>query len=269
MTTMPMGTFSTSVEQRKLEASGSGPGDDGGGCQSAGCNDPPSDGGDASGSNSGAGDSGSVGENDGDEPEPLGSCRQESCPFWQKQVHLKNSDGSCEDRCVVFAFLYQLQGWRCGECPTNDDHQGTKEGGFETSLDLRNVPEKYKSAFVAAANKWTSVIKGDAPDVEPGFFMRLFSKCDLPTVIDDLFICIQVVPIDGPGGILGTAMGEFSRPGNGLPLTGSMRFDIDDVEGLMRNNRLDSVVLHEMGHIVRIDTRAFVGCATISSMLTC
>jgi hypothetical protein len=44
------------------------------------------------------------------------------------------------------------------------------------------------------------------------------SKClNIPSIIDGVFICATIEPIDGPSGILGSAGPEFARDGpNGV-----------------------------------------------------
>jgi hypothetical protein len=69
--------------------------------------------------------------------------------------------------------------------------------------------------------------------------------------IDDLLIFAAIEPIDGVGNILGSAGWCFRRTG-GLPVIGTMRFDVADVAGLETTNRLSAVILHEMGHVIGV-----------------
>ena len=111
-----------------------------------------------------------------------------------------------------------------------------------------------RAAFEAAAARWRQVIIGDLPAMS--FFQT--SACNFPgdtlnEVIDDLVIVVRLVPIDGPGKVLGSAGPCYIRS-NGLPFVGVMNFDTDDVAMLEASNRFEKVVLHEVGHILGIGT---------------
>ena len=97
---------------------------------------------------------------------------------------------------------------------------------FVPFADLVNVKNDY--AFQAAAKKWSTVITGDLPDLVGKLPGR--SSCGpWPTRVDDLYICAQYQPIDGPGGILGFAGPRHYRS-TGTPITGEMIFDLGDVD---------------------------------------
>jgi len=72
--------------------------------------------------------------------------------------------------------------------------------------------------------------------------------------IDDVVIFAQVVPIDGPGNVLGSAGPCFVRSSDATVLLGTMRFDSADVAMLSADGRLGDVILHEMGHVLGIGT---------------
>lgn len=74
----------------------------------------------------------------------------------------------------------------------------------------------------------------------------------LDETIDDLVIFADILAIDGPGGILGSAGPCLIRSEGLLSVVGRMRFDIADVATLEANGRLNDVILHEMGHVVGI-----------------
>ncbi len=105
-----------------------------------------------------------------------------------------------------------------------------------------------KSAFKAAADRWSRVIIGDVPSVMVG-----------GEVIDDLLIEAQGVPIDGPGRILGQAGPTNLRPASAgvnafLPAKGIMSFDIADLASMQKDGTLLDVITHEMGHVIGIGT---------------
>jgi hypothetical protein len=70
--------------------------------------------------------------------------------------------------------------------------------------------------------------------------------------IDDIFIGYNVSYIDGYYNILGAAGPQYQY--QGLPLTGFMRFDSADFDCMIVDGSLDTVILHEMGHVLGIGT---------------
>jgi hypothetical protein len=65
-----------------------------------------------------------------------------------------------------------------------------------------------------------------------------------------LYICAAYVNKDGVGGTLGFATVGFVRSVDGLPITGTMSFDAADIATLRSNGDLDTVLLHEIGHLL-------------------
>lgn len=113
-----------------------------------------------------------------------------------------------------------------------------------------------QAIFNAAAARWSQIIRTGLPDVA---LTLAAGECDtdIPEfsgTVDDLLIDASIVPIDGPSGILGSAGPCFIRTGNQLPIYGTMRFDIDDVEQLETDGELYPVILHEMGHVLGFGT---------------
>jgi len=116
--------------------------------------------------------------------------------------------------------------------------------GFQITVVFTSpVTASQQAAFNAAAARWSQVITGDLPSVT------------LPsgTFIDDVRIDASIVAIDGVGGVLGQAGPTALRPGlGGLPYTGGMEFDSADVAAMQSGNRFQSVIMHEMGHVLGI-----------------
>ncbi len=111
-----------------------------------------------------------------------------------------------------------------------------------------------RQAFDNAAARWESHLTGDLLDVN--LTSQGYPVCGAGPVVewvDDLVIRAIVVPIDGPGGILGQA-GPCAFRVNLLPAFGLMQFDSDDLAALEANNQLDDVILHEMGHVLGFGT---------------
>ena len=95
--------------------------------------------------------------------------------------------------------------------------------------------------FVDAANRLTSLITGDLPDV------TVRGGKGAPKVVDDILITAELGNIDGLYGVLGQAGPTSVRTGSSLPATAQMQFDIVDVND-MGVTVFSDVVLHEMAH---------------------
>ena len=147
--------------------------------------------------------------------------------------------------------------------PTQVSLDGQAED-FETTLDISGIDETFKQTFIDAATRWDSVIVGDLEDVDIDQQTKDDSACEnLPDKVDDVFICAKIRPIDGRGGILGSAGPEFARfeTTNVLPFVGNMQFDTADVEALIEDGTLDSVIVSHM-------KRYFIGKFQYSYSLT-
>jgi hypothetical protein len=133
---------------------------------------------------------------------------------------------------------------------------------------------QYDATFVTAATKWMSVISGDLADYEGWtWFGDRFnciytngtnadSKAATSILecgdIDDLIIAFDVMAIDGVSGVLGSAASLFTRGVDGasgtLPVTGYMKFDSVDLDAMASDGSLESVVFHELGHVLGISS---------------
>jgi hypothetical protein len=113
---------------------------------------------------------------------------------------------------------------------------------YDIELDLRKVPNEYKGAFSNAVDRWESVIVGDIEDVvvtvNSAWCGPLTSK-----KIDDLLICVDVAPIDGPGKVVGFAGPEGIRSSNKLTSIGGMRFDQDDMALLVTRGIYEDIIV--------------------------
>ena len=74
--------------------------------------------------------------------------------------------------------------------------------------------------------------------------------------LSSMFINADVEPIDGSGGILGSA-GPTELVNDGsvwLTTHGNMRFDVADMADLAADGTLEDVILHEMVHVIGMGT---------------
>jgi hypothetical protein len=111
----------------------------------------------------------------------------------------------------------------------------------------------YAPAFAAAAARWEEVITGDLPNVSLAYGG---GSCHgaVDETVDDLIIFVKVESIDGVGGALGQAGPCFIRSNGGLPITGQLRLDEDDLNEAQGLGILEALVLHEMGHVLGFGT---------------
>jgi len=122
---------------------------------------------------------------------------------------------------------------------------------FLTSLTATQL-----TAFTSAAARWSSIVIGDLP---ADLVQAPAASCqpNTPAIdqsVDDLMIYVTIGPIDGPGGILGSAGPCYVRLPGYLTLVGTMTFDVTDMAQLETQGILNSVILHEMGHVLGIGT---------------
>lgn len=151
---------------------------------------------------------------------------------------------------------FNADGTSSGGGSTGSGGGGATPGGFSVQLRYTtSISSSQAAAFNAAADRWSSVITGDLPDV---FVSIAANGCGAPhpainETIDDVVIFITVTSIDGPGKVLGSA-GPCRVRSNGLPAVGIIYLDADDLGSLLTSGLLTDVVIHEMGHVLGIGT---------------
>jgi adhesin/invasin len=133
-------------------------------------------------------------------------------------------------------------------------------GQFSIELQFMTAIDGAQEAiFREAAARWEEVIVGDLPDYTGVLSAGGCQPVEETGGIDDVKIYVTVVPIDGPGGVLGQAGPCYVwRPeGSGgpvFPITGIVRLDEADVAQMQSNGTLKDVIIHEMGHVLGIGT---------------
>ena len=100
-----------------------------------------------------------------------------------------------------------------------------------------------EAAFGSAADRWSQIIAADVPSMEIN-----------GQQIDDCLILARGVHIDGPSGVLGRAGPEQVRSDTLLPVLGVMEFDTGDLARMDMDGSLESVIFHEMGHVLGMGT---------------
>ena len=115
---------------------------------------------------------------------------------------------------------------------------------------------EHQATFLSAANRIRAIIIGDVPDE---LIVNVdVSRCGgaagtlLNETVDDVIIYADVSNLDGPGKILGRAGPCYVRTTSLLPLIGFMQFDAADVAGMIASGRFESVVMHEMLHVLGV-----------------
>lgn len=142
--------------------------------------------------------------------------------------------------------------------PGPEDNQSTV---FNIELISCVQSTEYDATFISAAQKWMSIITGDIDDyayygtLDCGLLPN-GTKVATCQMIDDVVITFSVEYIDGPYYTLGSAGPAYTRtsgwPQPFLPLSGRMKFDSADWALMIGDGTLESVVQHEMGHVLGI-----------------
>jgi hypothetical protein len=135
----------------------------------------------------------------------------------------------------------------------------TETGVSPFSIELQfltNPTTAQRDAFEKARHRWERIIVADVPNVQ---LSAMAGQCGdnspaLNRSVDDVLILVTLEPIDGTGNVLGQAGPCFERIGSRLPVLGIMKFDTADLDFIETEGLLQSVILHEMGHVLGYGT---------------
>jgi hypothetical protein len=171
----------------------------------------------------------------------------------------------CVAECVFWARFWLP--WECGDCALVSNAP-VPSPGYDIYLDLVNVPVHNVSFFTRARKKWESVITGDLTDMSnttlryrpSSSSSGSSSGCVVPAIVDDVYICATYGTIDGPRRILGSAGPTEVRRTDSLTVAGEMKLDLADIYYLQVQEKLETVILHEMGHILGTAIRCCMLC---------
>lgn len=112
-------------------------------------------------------------------------------------------------------------------------------------------------AFANAKERIEEIITGDLAAGYLNYTAAQLASCGgtgVTGIVDDVLIVAEATPIDGAGSILGQAGPCAIRVANSLPILGHMMFDSADLSRMETNGTLDSVILHEMLHVLGYGT---------------
>ena len=105
-------------------------------------------------------------------------------------------------------------------------------------------------AYQYAIQHWQDIIVGDLESVSTAGLADDGCAAGYPEIIDDVHICGRDALMDGVGGVLGSASIMYTRNTDGTVISGNMEFDVDDVQAMINDGTYQTVIIHEMGHIL-------------------
>ncbi len=133
-------------------------------------------------------------------------------------------------------------------------------GDWDITLQYINpVTDQQAAAFEYAERRWEGIIVNALQAVDTDA-AALGSQCGVavdstPLSVSGVHIFVELGPIDGPGNgeanILGQA-GPCVLRDDLSPAAGIMRFDTFDLDQIAADGKLETVILHEMGHVIGI-----------------
>jgi hypothetical protein len=128
---------------------------------------------------------------------------------------------------------------------------------FAIELQFLTTPTTaQRQAFVAARDHWQRLITSELPNVS---LSAAVGDCGAGSpavnrIVDDVLILVSLEPMDGPGDILGASGPCYVRSVSTLTVMGLMKFDTADLDLLESEGLLQTVILHEMGHVLGYGT---------------
>lgn len=126
---------------------------------------------------------------------------------------------------------------------------------FDITFRFLGTPTAEQQSLVRQAGaRWELAITGDLPEVNASIpaGQCLAASPAVSRTVDDILIDIEVVAIDGPGGIIGQAGPCWTS--DYMPFFGALQVDSADAAGLVSSGLFDEVVVHELAHILGLGT---------------
>ena len=163
-------------------------------------------------------------------------------------------------KCVLVSIVLLSPSLSCGDGGTGPG--GSTDDTFTIELVfLSHGTPSQDAAFIAAADRWMTIVQGDLSDVDFSSSPIEAETCgegvqhpEVSDTVDDLRIFIDIRPIDGFLGTLGQAGFCQIRSASRLPVLGYITFDSADLDKLERDGDLATLTLHEMGHVLGVGT---------------
>lgn len=140
------------------------------------------------------------------------------------------------------------------------DFTGRTISDFEVVLHYVNPPtDEQFNAFEVARLRWQGALINALPPVT-GNLRALAQQCGVgfdggQVSITGVHIFVQLQEIDGPGGENGNILGQAgpcALRDDLSPYLGVMTFDTFDLGELEASGSLETVILHEMGHVLGV-----------------
>jgi hypothetical protein len=129
-----------------------------------------------------------------------------------------------------------------------------------TTFAVTDIPPAVQPHIGAAIALWESAIVGNLPAVTipQNFFGPSgcggFGASVNGTSTDDVLIMINIMDIDGPGGVLGRAGPCGVRSGTILPFVGILTLDVSDLMAIVGTETLTDIIAHEIAHVLGFGT---------------
>lgn len=140
------------------------------------------------------------------------------------------------------------------------DFTGRTISDFEVVLHYVDPPtDEQFNAFEVARLRWQGALINALPGVT-GNLSALAQQCGVgfdggQVTISGVHIFVQLREIDGPGGDNGNVLGQAgpcALRDDLSPYLGVMTFDTFDLDELEASGSLETVILHEMGHVLGV-----------------
>ena len=111
---------------------------------------------------------------------------------------------------------------------------------------------RFQAAIETAVQRWQLIITGDIPNHNLSssgrrLLERTYPGTTAPNTVDDLVLYVEILRIDGPGGIQGPARKLLWRSPSVLPIAAGVKLDREDIR-TMTDQELRALVLHEIAH---------------------
>ena len=164
-------------------------------------------------------------------------------------------------RCVLVSIVLSSPLLSCGDGGTNPPEPIVDTDYSIELVFISHGTPSQDAAFIAAADRWMTILQGDLSDVDFSPNPVTANTCgqgvqhpEVSDTVDDLRIFIDIRPIDGPSGTLAQAGFCQIRSVSRLPVLGFMTFDAVDLGPIAQDGDLTALTLHEMGHVLGVGT---------------